>query len=84
MNVNYILNTCDLEDWEYGEQSVAYIDDKILYVADYSDGYIDITDSRRVQKEIQDQLNTQEEISFVRVSNPSKKVLKAIRKYIGC
>lgn len=83
MNVNYIPNTCDLDGWEYGEQSVAYVDDKILFVQDFSDDYLDITDSRSVQKYIQEQLNTKEEIVFVEVSDPPEEVVQAIRKYIG-
>ena len=48
MKVNYIPNTCDLDDWEYGEQSVAFLGGKILFVCDLSDGFIDLRDSRAV------------------------------------
>ena len=77
MKVNYISN-----DWEYGEQSVAFLGDRILFVCDLGDGFIDLRDSRAVYEQIQFSLKTNEEIEFETVDNPPDKVIKALKDYL--
>lgn len=86
MKVNYLPNTCNLPDWREGEQTVAFIGDKILFGHDFSDdSEFNITDSREAQRQIQRTLKTEEEIEFVKVDMvaPSNEFKKAILKYFG-
>ncbi len=85
MKVKYILNTCDIDNWNDGEQVVAFVGDKVLFGHDHSDEFLNIEDSRDAQREIQKKLKTKEEITYEQVSaqDVSPKLVEAIRKFFN-
>lgn len=86
MTVQYLTNTCDVDGWEYGEQTVAIYKGEPLFGHDYSDSAeFDITDSRIAQKEIQQKLGTREEIEFEQLEpeQVSKALLKKLKKFFN-
>lgn len=82
MKVNYIPNTCDLDDWEYGEQSLVWLNDTLIFLYDHSDGFLDITDSKSIVKAIQDFLDTEEDIEFIESENVPEIVLTEAKGWI--
>lgn len=85
MTIQYINNTCDIQELaEFGEIGVIISERIPIFKYDYSDGYLDITDSKTIDKEIRKikQLKSTESLKFEKLTNLDDELIKRVKKFI--